>query len=270
MRGVKVDAENEEKGQNSCKLMENEKVLFIKDLPKEYVVKVFENMPEQDDEIGHSHSKGFLQFGGKRIDGGLKIQNESNQVFDEIPQSHSTKLVLGHYYQVRIDETVIKTSFDSSGFISDLNTVELNLDYNKSFNDSYLNKKVRSYCFLEYLLKSGVFLSLTSTSQQSQAKVKDQKKSNADQNFDKARDNNKRTTTSKNQLEKQRPEDDNHATKATQEDNTGFTILDLGPTEEKQRPEDDNHATEATQEDNTGFTILDLGPTEEWNKYVPN
>ncbi|KAL3537344.1 hypothetical protein ACH5RR_000710 [Cinchona calisaya] len=101
MHEVIVDDENEEGVQNSYKLMENEKVLSIKDLPKKDVVKMF----------------------------------------DEIPQNHSTKLVLRHYYRVAIDETTIKTSFDMSGSIFDLDIVELNLDYNKSFDDSHINEK---------------------------------------------------------------------------------------------------------------------------------
>ncbi|KAL3523062.1 hypothetical protein ACH5RR_015896 [Cinchona calisaya] len=119
MRGVKVDAENEEKGQNSCKLMENEKVLFIKDLPKEYVLKVFENMPEQDDEIGHSHSKVWC----------VSVSNLN------IPS--------------KVDGAVV---------------LSIGL---------FLVPKTPEVC---------VYV------QQSQAKVNDQKKSNANQNFDKARD----------------------------------------------------------------------------------
>ncbi|KAL3526229.1 hypothetical protein ACH5RR_014601 [Cinchona calisaya] len=95
---------------------------------------VFEEMLEQEVEIGHSHSNGCLYFGCKGIDGRLEIQKKANQLFEKIPQSHSTKFILRHHYQVGIDKTMIKTSFDSGG------SILLNLDYNRSSNDSYLNE----------------------------------------------------------------------------------------------------------------------------------
>ncbi|KAL3537367.1 hypothetical protein ACH5RR_000733 [Cinchona calisaya] len=124
-------------------------------MSKEVVVKVFDNMLEKEMEISHSHSKGSLHFECKRTDGRLETQMEANQLFEEISPSHSTDLMLGNHCQAGVNETIIKTSFDPRVSIYELDVVELNLDYNKRFNDSHLNEK-DSFHLMENLLKEAV------------------------------------------------------------------------------------------------------------------
>ncbi|KAL3521073.1 hypothetical protein ACH5RR_019222 [Cinchona calisaya] len=107
---------------------------YVNSLSYEYYQKIYNYSMEALSTNNSSYPKNDQAIGCERTYGDLKVIKH-NHVFDEMFHSQSMELNFRNNYPLEMDETYIKTSFDSSGFILEIE--------NRVFSDENVETKTK-------------------------------------------------------------------------------------------------------------------------------